>query len=124
MAERRQGSWLRGPDGRDAVNRPSPDAMGLALLYGSQRARRTAGIVGLVMREHMGAVLITGGAGYIGSHAVYAFLDAGTEVVVLDDLSTGVQANLPRSAPFYQGDVGDRDLVARIVREHRIAGGL
>jgi UDP-glucose 4-epimerase len=72
----------------------------------------------------MVSLLITGGAGYIGSHAVYAFLDAGAEVVVLDDLSTGVQANLPRAAPFYQGDVGDRDLVARIVREHRIEGVL
>jgi UDP-glucose 4-epimerase len=72
----------------------------------------------------MGAVLITGGAGYIGSHAAYAFLDAGTDVVVLDDLSTGAQANLPRSAPFYKGNVADRDLVTRIVREHRIEGVL
>jgi UDP-glucose 4-epimerase len=72
----------------------------------------------------MGAVLITGGAGYIGSHAVYAFLEAGAEVVVLDDLSTGVQANLPRAVPFYQGDVADRDLVSRIVREHRVQGVL
>jgi UDP-glucose 4-epimerase len=72
----------------------------------------------------MGAVLITGGAGYIGSHAVYAFLDAGAEVVVLDDLSTGVQANLPREAAFYRGCVSDRDLVARIVREHRVEGAL
>ena len=48
----------------------------------------------------MGTVLITGGAGYIGSHAVYAFLDAGQEVVVLDDLSTGVRANLPARCPF------------------------
>ena len=72
----------------------------------------------------MGAVLITGGAGYIGSHAVYAFLDAGTEVVVLDDLSTGVRANLPPTARFYQGCIADRDLVTRIVREHRIEGAL
>jgi UDP-glucose 4-epimerase len=72
----------------------------------------------------MGAVLITGGAGYIGSHAVYAFLDAGREVVVLDDLSTGVRANLPPAAAFYEGCVSDRDLVTRIVREHRIEGTL
>jgi UDP-glucose 4-epimerase len=72
----------------------------------------------------MAAVLITGGAGYIGSHAVHAFLDAGTEVVVLDDLSTGVRANLPADLPFYEGDVADRALVARIVREHRIEGAL
>jgi UDP-glucose 4-epimerase len=72
----------------------------------------------------MSAVLITGGAGYIGSHAAHAFLDAGAEVVVLDDLSTGVQANLPRAAAFYQGCVADRDLVTRIVREHGIEGVL
>jgi UDP-glucose 4-epimerase len=72
----------------------------------------------------MGAVLITGGAGYIGSHAVHAFLDAGTEVVVLDDLSTGVRANLPKAIAFYEGDVGDRALVMRIAREHKIEGAL
>jgi UDP-glucose 4-epimerase len=72
----------------------------------------------------MGAVLITGGAGYIGSHAVYAFLDAGSDVVVLDDLSTGVRANLPAAAIFYEGDIADRDLVTRIVREHHIEGAL
>ena len=69
-------------------------------------------------------VLVTGGAGYIGSHAVHAFLDAGREVAVLDDLSTGVRANLPRGAAFYQGCISDRDLVMRIVREHRIEGAL
>jgi UDP-glucose 4-epimerase len=72
----------------------------------------------------MGAVLITGGAGYIGSHAVCAFLDAGAEVVVLDDLSSGVRANLARQAAFYQGCISDRDLVTRIVREHRVEGAL
>jgi UDP-glucose 4-epimerase len=72
----------------------------------------------------MGAVLITGGAGYIGSHAVHAFLDAGREVAVLDDLSTGVRANLPQAAAFYHGCVSDRDLVTRIVREHRVDGAL
>jgi UDP-glucose 4-epimerase len=72
----------------------------------------------------MGAVLITGGAGYIGSHAVCAFLDAGAEVVVLDDLSTGVRANLPRQAAFYEGCISDRDLVTRIVRDHRVEGAL
>lgn len=74
--------------------------------------------------EAMGAVLITGGAGYIGSHAVHAFLDAGADVVVLDDLSTGVRSNLPPGAAFYQGCIADRDLVSRIVRAHRIEGAL
>jgi UDP-glucose 4-epimerase len=72
----------------------------------------------------MSAILITGGAGYIGSHAVYAFLDVGRDVVVLDDLSTGVRANLPASVPFYHGCVSDRHLVTRIVAEHGVEGVL
>lgn len=72
----------------------------------------------------MGTILITGGAGYIGSHAVYAFLDAGREVVVLDDLSTGVRANLPAQVPFYQGCVSDRALVTSIVARHGVEGVL
>ena len=72
----------------------------------------------------MVGVLITGGAGYIGSHAAHAFLDTGYEVIILDDLSTGVPANLPQAATFYEGDVADRQLVMRIVREHHIEGVL
>jgi len=53
-------------------------------------------------------VLITGGAGYIGSHAVREFRDAGHEVVVLDDLSQGHRASVPASVRFVEGDVGDR----------------
>jgi len=70
----------------------------------------------------VGNVLITGGAGYIGSHAVHAFLDAGHRAVVLDNLSTGVRDNLPADVPFYHGDIGDAGLVARIVAEHGIDG--
>src|SRR5688572_11979235 len=72
----------------------------------------------------MGAILITGGAGYIGSHAAYAFLDAGREVAVLDDLSTGVRANLPAHVPFYRGCVSDRGLVTDIVARHGVEGAL
>lgn len=72
----------------------------------------------------MSAILITGGAGYIGSHAVYAFLDAGREVVVLDDLSTGLRANLPPEVPFYQGCVSERGLVTDIAARHRVEGVL
>lgn len=72
----------------------------------------------------MSCVLITGGAGYIGSHAVYAFLDAGYEVVVIDDLSTGVRANLPEGIAFYEGSVGDRGLIDRVARAHAIEGVL
>jgi UDP-glucose 4-epimerase len=72
----------------------------------------------------MGCVLITGGAGYIGSNTVYAFLEAGYHVVVIDDLSTGVRANLPQELPFYQGRVGDRDLIKRVIRTYRPEGVL
>ncbi len=67
-----------------------------------------------------GAVLVTGGAGYIGSHAVLAFREAGYPVIVIDDLSTGVRGNLPPDLPFVQGDVADMTLVERTVREHDI----
>jgi UDP-glucose 4-epimerase len=69
-------------------------------------------------------VLITGGAGYIGSHAVHGFLDAGYKVVVLDDLSTGVRENLAPAAQFYQGDIADRTLLDTLFRQHRIDGVL
>jgi UDP-glucose 4-epimerase len=67
-----------------------------------------------------GTVLITGGAGYIGSHAVLAFTEAGYPVVVLDDLSTGVRENLPATLPFVKGDVADMMLVEKVVRQHGV----
>ena len=60
------------------------------------------------------AVLVTGGAGYIGSHMVLALLDANEEVVVLDNLSTGFDWALPPEATLVVGDMGDRELVARL----------
>jgi UDP-glucose 4-epimerase len=66
------------------------------------------------------AILVTGGAGYIGSHMVLALCDAGEEVVVLDDLSTGVLANVDPRARFVQGDVSDPLIVMRLIAEHRI----
>ena len=62
-------------------------------------------------------VLVTGGAGYIGSHAVLALLDRGTPVAVIDNLSTGFRFAIPDGVPFYEGDIEDAALVARIVRE-------
>ena len=67
-----------------------------------------------------GAVLVTGGAGYIGSHAVLAFCEAGYPVVVLDNLSTGVRENLPGAVPFVHGDVADMDLVETVLRKHGV----
>ncbi|HZC38763.1 MAG TPA: UDP-glucose 4-epimerase GalE [Sphingomicrobium sp.] len=65
-------------------------------------------------------VLVTGGAGYIGSHAVLALKDAGWRVAVIDDLSNGVRRAVPDDVPFYQGSVADRALVERIFAEQGI----
>src|SRR2546425_8062138 len=65
-------------------------------------------------------ILVTGGAGYIGSVTAELLLESGKQVVVLDNLSRGHRAAAPSGAPFYEGDVGDRGLVARIAREHEI----
>lgn len=62
-----------------------------------------------------GATLVTGGAGYIGSHTVLALRQAGRRVVVLDDLSTGSRAVVPPDVPFVEGDAGDGALVARLI---------
>ncbi|MCE4224585.1 UDP-glucose 4-epimerase GalE [Methylobacterium sp. C25] len=67
------------------------------------------------------AVLVTGGAGYIGSHMVLALIDAGhDEVVVIDDLSTGFDWALPPEVTLVVGDVADHDLVAKTIREHKV----
>jgi len=66
-------------------------------------------------------VLVTGGAGYIGSHFVLALLDRGEEVVVLDDLSDGSAALVPEAARLVVGDVGDSALLAELFARHRIA---
>ena len=67
-----------------------------------------------------GPVLVTGGAGYIGSHAVLALTDAGWPVAVIDDLSSGSRSVVPTDAPFYEGNIADRALVERIFREQHI----
>ena len=65
-------------------------------------------------------ILVSGGAGYIGSHMVLALLDRGERVVVLDDLSTGFWWAVPPEAVLVQGDMGDAGLVARVIEEHGI----
>ena len=66
------------------------------------------------------AVLVTGGAGYIGSHMVLALVDAGETAVVLDDLSTGFREAVHPKAKLVVGDVSDEKLVASIIKENRI----
>lgn len=66
------------------------------------------------------SVLVTGGAGYIGSHAVLALLDAGWPVVVIDNLVTGFRWAVPDAATFVEGDIGDEVLVGRAIADHGI----
>ena len=66
------------------------------------------------------SVLVTGGAGYIGSHMVWELLDSGQSVVVLDRLSTGFEWAVAPEATFVAGDVGDIALVERLIAEHGI----
>ncbi len=66
------------------------------------------------------AILFTGGAGYIGSHCFYEFTDNQQDVVVVDNLSTGHRKALPKDIKFYQGSVGDKNLLMKIFNEHNI----
>ena len=65
-------------------------------------------------------VLVTGGAGYIGSHAVLALRDAGWSVSVIDNLSTGTRYLVPDDVTFFEGNVADSELVERIIAEQGI----
>ena len=65
-------------------------------------------------------VLVTGGAGYIGSHAVLALRDAGFPVAVIDNLTTGFRWAIPDDVPFYEGDIADEALIGRIAAEQGI----
>jgi UDP-glucose 4-epimerase len=65
-------------------------------------------------------ILVTGGAGYIGSVTVELLRKRGESVIVLDNLSRGHREAVPRDVPFYEGDIGDLELVARIAREHDV----
>jgi UDP-glucose 4-epimerase len=71
-------------------------------------------------RESPMTILVTGGAGYIGSHMVHALVDAGERVVVLDNLVTGFDWALPASVPLIVGSTGDQELVATVMAEHEV----
>jgi UDP-glucose 4-epimerase len=64
--------------------------------------------------------LVTGGAGYIGSHMVHALTDAGEAVIVLDNLSTGFDWAIPKDTPLIVGDTGDQTLVGSLIKQHRV----
>ena len=66
------------------------------------------------------AILVTGGAGYIGSATVELLQEKGEKVVVLDNLVYGHQAAVAAEIPFYKGNIGDQDLVKQIVEKHEI----
>jgi UDP-glucose 4-epimerase len=65
-------------------------------------------------------VLVTGGAGYIGSHMVHALVDAGERAVVLDNLTTGFDWAVPDGAPLVVGETGDQARVAALIAEHEV----
>src|ERR1700680_754952 len=65
-------------------------------------------------------LLVTGGAGYIGSHTVQALVEAGESVVVIDNLSTGFSAFLPEGVPLFIGDAGDENLVEGVITAHGV----
>ncbi len=66
-------------------------------------------------------VLVTGGAGYIGSHMVWELLDAGESLVVMDNLVTGFRWAVPPQVTLVVGDIGDQDLVRTVMRKHNIS---
>jgi UDP-glucose 4-epimerase len=66
------------------------------------------------------SVLVTGGAGYIGSHMAYALLDSGQDVVVLDNLSTGNRSLVSEKVRLVEGEVADEALVKRLIKDHAV----
>src|SRR5262245_34988311 len=66
-------------------------------------------------------VLVTGGAGYIGSHMVLRLTDGGERVVVLDNLTTGFDWAIDHRATLVQGNAGDIEFVRKVIREHQVS---
>ena len=70
----------------------------------------------------MGSILVLGGAGYIGSHTVYELIDAGKDVVVVDNLETGFRAAVHPKAKFYEGDIRNRAFIDSVFDKENIDG--
>jgi dTDP-D-glucose 4,6-dehydratase len=90
---------------------------------GLLEARRVSSgqvVYGFGNMEHAvkSAILVTGGAGYIGSHTVQQLRERGEKVVVLDNLSTGFRQAV--EGTLIEGDVGDAKLVSHVLREHQV----
>src|SRR5690625_6412087 len=64
-------------------------------------------------------VLVTGGAGYVGSHTVHHLVEAGYSPIVFDDLSYGHRASVPDDVPFFKGTLHDRKIVDDVMRTFR-----
>jgi UDP-glucose 4-epimerase len=71
-------------------------------------------------RVEIMTVLVTGGAGYVGSHTVHALQEANESVIVIDNLSTGLSAFVPEGVPLFIGDVGDENLVEGVIAQHNV----
>ena len=67
-------------------------------------------------------ILVLGGAGYIGSHTVYKLIDAGHEVVVIDNLLTGFKEAVHPQAKFYKGDIRDKGFLEEVFENEQIDG--
>ncbi len=65
-------------------------------------------------------ILLTGGAGYIGSHTAQALINSGHEVIVFDNLTTGIRSSIPKNAEFVKGDVRDRESLESTLRKYSI----
>ena len=70
----------------------------------------------------MGSILVLGGAGYIGSHTVYELIEAGKDVVVVDNLETGFRAAVHPEAKFYEGDIRNRVFIDSVFDKENIDG--
>jgi len=64
--------------------------------------------------------LVSGGAGYIGSHTVQALLQRGLKVIVIDSLTTGHRQAVPAQTTFYEADISNSELVSQVIREHKV----
>lgn len=70
------------------------------------------------------SILVTGGAGYIGSHAVLALKDSGWNPVVIDNLVTGFRGAVPEDVPFVEGNIADHDLVSAVIEKYNIIAAM